>query len=143
MIRTLLILFSLFGNFIFCEEFAFRGKHFVASYLDCDREALSHIENLLSAMNQAVGASGATIMNQTHHIFSPDAITIVYLLSESHASIHTYPEHAACFVDLFTCGDTCSSEKFDAALRNYLQPKQVNAHLYLRNHETVELPCVE
>lgn len=140
MSRLLPIFVLLFGNFVFSEEFAFRGKHFVASYLDCDVQALSDLEKLVSAMDEAVRTSGATILNQTPHIFHPDAITIVYLLSESHASLHTYPEHAACFVDLFTCGDICSSEKFDTALRNYLQPKRVNAHLYLRNEETREIP---
>lgn len=136
--KLLALLFA-FTSIIQAEEspHQFAGKHFLGSYLDCDVEAISDVDGLLQAMNQAVEASGATILNMTPHVFPPDGLTVVYLLSESHASIHTYPEYRACFVDLFTCGDHCSEEQFDQILRAYLKPKQVNAKLFAR-HETVE-----
>lgn len=115
------------------ENYHFAGKHFLASYLDCDRKAIADLSNLLQAMDNAVKKSGATILSHTPYIFPPNGLTIVYLLSESHASLHTYPEHGACFVDLFTCGDHCSAEAFDTALREYLQPKEVSARLFLRD----------
>ena len=63
---------------------------------------------------------------------------MVILLSESHASIHTYPEFNACFVDLFTCGEKCSSEYFDQALQSYLKPKLVNGRTLIRTHEITD-----
>ena len=57
---------------------------------------------------------------------------MVLLLSESHASIHTYPEYNSCFVDLFTCGQKCSAEKFDMYLREYLKPKQTDSRIQVR-----------
>lgn len=136
-----LILFCslLFSN----ETHKFRGKHFVASYLDCDRRQLSDLDSLMHAMSDAVRASGATILDQTPYIFPPNGLTIVYLLSESHASLHTYPEYGACFVDLFTCGDSCSSEQFDEVMRKYLQPQKVNARLFLRDEEVQEIPYTQ
>lgn len=135
------ILFIIFlGNFLFSKEHAFVGKHFVASYLDCDLRAISNPDGLIHAMDNAVSASGATILDKTPHVFPPNGLTIVYLLSESHASLHTYPEYGACFVDLFTCGDSCSSEKFDQVMRAYLRPEKVNARLFLRNEEVQEIP---
>ena len=76
-------------------------------------------------MEQAVEACGATLLNSARHVFPPDGMTIVMLLSESHASIHTYPEHNSCFVDLFTCGLDCQAEEFDAVLRscNFARPR--------------------
>lgn len=122
---------------LYSEEYEFAGKHFFASYLECDREALADVERLKQAMDRAVLASGATILNQCDYVFPPDGLTLVYLLSESHASIHTYPEHGACFVDLFTCGQHCSYEPFDQMLRAYLQPQAVEERLFLRG-EVVE-----
>ncbi len=139
MIRLLFVLsfaYSLFGN----SDHQFRGKHFVASYLGCDLRSLTDLEELICHMDNAVRASGATILDKTPYVFAPNGLTIVYLLSESHASLHTYPEHGACFVDLFTCGDACSAEKFDTALRAFLQPKTVNARLFLRDESIQELP---
>ncbi|OGN64582.1 MAG: S-adenosylmethionine decarboxylase proenzyme [Chlamydiae bacterium RIFCSPHIGHO2_12_FULL_49_9] len=105
--------------------------------MGCDLKAIGDVEGMIHAMDAAVKASGATVLDEAHYTFPPNGLTIVYLLSESHASLHTYPEHGACFVDLFTCGDRCSAEKFDEALRFYLKPQEVSARLFLRN-ESVE-----
>jgi S-adenosylmethionine decarboxylase len=98
------------------------------------------LDGLLKAMDEAVKASGASILNRTFHIFPPNGLTAVYLLSESHASIHTYPEYGACFVDLFTCGENCSSEQFDRLMRVYLQPDQANVRKFARGETTEDIP---
>ncbi len=122
-------------NLLVAEEYQFEGNHFFASYLGCDLEALSNPMGVLDAMDQAVKASGAYTLDRSYYVFEPDAITIVYLLSESHASIHTYPEHGACFVDLFTCGSHCSAEGFDQILRAYFKPEKVSFQHFVRAEE--------
>jgi S-adenosylmethionine decarboxylase len=136
MYRYLLFFFPFFA-FNLEIEHHFAGKHFLASYLECNRTALSDLEGLENALEKAIQASGATILSKARHVFPPTGLTAVYLLSESHASIHTYPEFGACFVDLFTCGDNCSSLPFDQILRDYLKPETVNARQFLR-HATIE-----
>lgn len=115
------------------SPYQFKGVHFLASYSDCDLQALQDVDHLVAAMNSAVEKSGATILKTASWLFPPTGLTMVFLLSESHASIHTYPEHGACFVDLFTCGEKCSAEKFDATIREYLKPKVVNQRTLIRN----------
>lgn len=122
------------------EEYAFYGKHFVASYLDCDPEAIQNVAMLKLVMDSAVESSKATILSKNDFVFPPSGLTAVYLLSESHASIHTYPEFNACFVDLFTCGEICSSENFDQILRAYLKPKNVCVRFFARDEEIREIP---
>ncbi|OGB97281.1 S-adenosylmethionine decarboxylase proenzyme [candidate division TM6 bacterium RIFCSPHIGHO2_12_FULL_36_22] len=126
--------------FIFCaqelysqeETYEFYGRHFVVSYRNCDSAALENIQLLLKAFREAVLASGATILSYDYATFPGNGLTASFLLSESHATIHTYPEHNACFVDLFTCGHTCTHEQFDVILTNYLQAKDVTKNLYIR-----------
>lgn len=36
--------------------------------------------------------------------FEPQGVTLLYLLSESHVSIHTWPESNACALDFYHCG---------------------------------------
>jgi S-adenosylmethionine decarboxylase len=118
--------------------YAFRGVHLIASYSGCDHRALADVETLREAMHRAVEASGATILDRSEYVFPPDGLTMVFLLSESHASIHTYPEHDACFVDLFTCGNKCSAERFDQFLREYLRPAQVEHKVLVRGQYVEE-----
>ena len=85
--RLLCIFFCLWAP-IFWEKqrlCRFKGKHFIASYLECDPEALGNVEALLAYMEKAVIASGATLLSSAHHVFPPNGLTAVYLLSESHA----------------------------------------------------------
>lgn len=132
------IFFIFFAVFAYSEEYQFEGEHFLASYLDCDLEALTDLPALEAAMFKAAESSGATVLNSSKQVFPPSGFTHVILLSESHASIHTYPEFGACFVDLFTCGTRCSSKNFDQVLREYLKPKQVSLKNLRRGKEIVE-----
>lgn len=142
----LFVFLCLFINKAFAEDssvYQFKGTHFLASYCECDLEALSDVEGLAAAMKEAVEQSGATILNTSHWVFPPQGLTMVFLLSESHASIHTYPEHGACFVDLFTCGEKCSAEKFDIALRHHLKPKIVNQRTLIRSETISEKDVIQ
>jgi S-adenosylmethionine decarboxylase len=110
----------------------FVGRHLLASYRGCDRSALIDMCRLNAALVAAVGASGATLLKSVEHVFPPHGFTAVALLAESHASIHTYPEHSACFVDIFTCGSHCDVEAFDAELRRHLRPQKVSVQIVER-----------
>ncbi len=135
-IRHLMVCVCMFATFALVAEedspYQFKGNHFLVSYCDCDQEALCDVESLQTAMMNAVQDCGATILQSSSWVFPPNGLTMVVLLSESHASIHTYPEHGACFVDLFTCGEKCSAEKFDVSMRAYLKPKMVNQRMLIR-----------
>ena len=117
--------------------YEFIGRHMVANYVGCDPAALRDLDGLEATMKRAVEASGATFLKSARHVFPPDGLTMVMLLSESHASIHTYPEHNSCFLDLFTCGLACRAECFDAVMREYLRPSQVNVSTLIR-HSGIE-----
>ncbi|HVC96276.1 MAG TPA: adenosylmethionine decarboxylase [Pirellulales bacterium] len=120
------------------EEHEFFGRHLLASYVGCDPLALADHRGLMKAFRGAVSASGATLLGELSHEFSPSGMTAIVLLSESHASIHTYPEHQACFVDLFTCGRICSAERFDAVLREHLRPHEARHRTVLRHGDGID-----
>jgi S-adenosylmethionine decarboxylase len=50
--------------------------------------------------------AGATILRIFGEKFEPQGVTLLALLAESHASIHTWPCERYCAIDLYTCGDT-------------------------------------
>jgi S-adenosylmethionine decarboxylase proenzyme len=53
----------------------------------------------------ALERAGATILKVVTQSFEPQGKTVVAVLAESHASVHTYPEHGVYMIDVFTCGD--------------------------------------
>jgi S-adenosylmethionine decarboxylase proenzyme len=135
-------LISLLILALFCfghaeETYLFHGTHFIASYGDCNYEALTDIDSLREVLLLAAKESGASILSYVDYLFPGHGFTMAVLLSESHASIHTYPEHQACFVDLFTCGNHCSSVQFSKVLESYLQPKHISKKVLIRNE------CIE
>lgn len=132
------LLLLVFTSLCFSEDFYnFKGQHFIASYTGCETSALYDVPSLIQAMEYAVNQSGATILSSSFYVFPGDGVTMVFLLSESHASIHTYPECGSCFVDLFTCGTNCSYEEFHAPLASYLNPSHVNQKILIR-HQTAD-----
>ncbi len=120
------------------QVYDFAGQHLLASYTECDGHALRNLNGLADAMRKAIKASGATLLGSVKHIFTNHGCTMLFLLSESHASIHTYPEHNSCFVDLFTCGYSCSPKKFDLTLRDYLYPKGVHSRILRREKKAID-----
>ena len=115
------------------EEYDFCGQHLIASYYECDKEALLNLSMLENKMLEATRATNATVLSYTKEKFPGNGFSMVILVSESHSSIHTYPEHQACFVDVFTCGNSCKVENFDKVLSSYLKPAKVNKEILTRD----------
>ena len=105
--------------------FPFHGQHYLSSFLECERNALSDVETLRNTVREGIKASGATLLQECTHRFDNDACTMVFLLSESHCSLHTYTEYGSVFIDLFTCGTSCHYKGFEDTMEAYLQPKRI------------------
>jgi S-adenosylmethionine decarboxylase len=59
------------------------------------------VDSLLSGAK----ACGATILNYQSHKFTPQGVTAVVMLAESHISVHTWPESGSYALDVYTCGE--------------------------------------
>lgn len=79
------------------------GEHFIFDLSDCNREILMDSELSYSLFARAVRESGLTVVDEGFYKFSPHGFTCFLLLAESHASLHAWPEHGYCAIDLFTC----------------------------------------
>ncbi|MFC3396263.1 adenosylmethionine decarboxylase [Brenneria rubrifaciens] len=111
--------------------FSFNGNHVFAEFYGVEDSLLNDENYLSEIMRNAVEVCGATILNETSHKFYPEGVTTLLLLSESHASIHTYPSHTAAFVDIFTCGD-CDPKVAIQQIEKALKPKKVHSTCIIR-----------
>jgi S-adenosylmethionine decarboxylase len=82
------------------------GKHCVAELYGCDHSILDNEKVLIELIRESIDIAGATLLDICSHKFEPQGVTIVALLSESHISIHTWPEDGSVALDVFTCGNS-------------------------------------
>ena len=67
---------------------------------------------LLNALIMATAGCGATIFKVDSHTFYPRGFSAFIILGESHAALHTFPEHKRVWVEIATCSDTQNPDKF-------------------------------
>lgn len=81
------------------------GRQILVELYDCNRDVLNDETKIRKVMMEGTRRSGATIITDTFHIFSPHGVSGVIVIAESHVAIHTWPEYGYAAVDIFTCGD--------------------------------------
>lgn len=81
------------------------AKHLTLDYYECDPNILRDSDFLEKTLNKAANAIGATILSSHFHEFEPQWVTGVVILSESHFTIHTWPEYGYAAIDIFACWD--------------------------------------
>ncbi len=81
------------------------GIQLLLELKNCNPKLLDDLPYIRNALIKAAEETGATIIGQTFHQFSPQGVTGVVSIAESHLCIHTWPEFGYAAVDIFTCGD--------------------------------------
>lgn len=73
----------------------------------------------------AVKEAQNTPLEVVIHKFSPQGITGVVLLAESHIALHSWPEFNYLAIDIFTCGEKAIPYKALEYLKKEFKPKKV------------------
>jgi len=81
------------------KTFDYQGFHATADIL-----LKSYPEDIVSIVRDSIKYSKLNIVAEKIHDFG-GAVTGVWVLSESHYSLHEYPEHNYITVDCYTCGE--------------------------------------
>ena len=106
------------------------GRHLLLELKDCDAKLLDDLDSLKKLLIQAATESGATVLDDSFHQFSPQGVSGVVVIAESHLFIHTWPEHGYAAVDVFTCGTRVQPEVAARVIIKALRPK---------NHAIIEM----
>lgn len=100
------------------------GRHLILDLYECDQELLDDYDELERLLQVALNMAGANILRVFGEKFQPQGVTLLALLAESHASIHSWPELGYAAIDLYTCGDTTNTHKAAEFLKTKLKAKQ-------------------
>jgi len=81
------------------------GRHVIAELWGCNIDKLNDLKYVEKMMVDAALESGAEIREVAFHKFAPMGVSGVVIISESHLTIHSFPEHGYASIDVYTCGD--------------------------------------
>jgi S-adenosylmethionine decarboxylase len=99
------------------------GKHLLLELNDCDRLLLNDLDAIRDIMLAAAADSGVTILGESFHRFSPQGVSGVLIIAESHFTIHTWPEYGYAAADIFTCGTTVQPERAAETIIERFNPR--------------------
>ncbi|MBU6415331.1 adenosylmethionine decarboxylase [Patescibacteria group bacterium] len=109
-----------------------KSLHILADLYDCRGEQKYFIEKsaVRDRILRTVKKAGFQIVASRFHKFGDGGITGVIIVSESHITIHTWPEKTFVNVDVFFCNYTSDNSKKARAVFNYFKrlykPKRTN-----------------
>jgi S-adenosylmethionine decarboxylase len=87
---------------------------------------------LIALMHKAAKAGHAQVLGESAYRFPNGAVTAVLVLSQSHLSVHTWPEYNLANFDLLTCG-RLNGELIIACLKKSLDTTRVNITRVIRD----------
>lgn len=117
-----------------CDKKLYRlGTHFLVDGDGCSFDKLNNLDHLIKMCFFIAGLYKLNVEDYMVKKFTPQGISVIFLLSESHLSIHTWPELGKFSLDLFSC----SCFKFDIRIKknkinlktvinSYLRPTSIN-----------------
>lgn len=104
------------------------GLQYAGTHLLVDLWGAKHLTDadlIETALKECIATCGATLLYLHLHCFGENGgISGMAVLSESHISIHTWPERDYAAIDIFMCGDA-QPHKAIPILRRYFQPDTV------------------
>ncbi|RKP54225.1 adenosylmethionine decarboxylase [Cohnella endophytica] len=113
-------------------EYSTFGRHVAVDTWGGNIDILNSAELLQSHMVEAAEACGATVLSVQAKQFEPQGATVLVLLSESHISIHTYPEKGFAAIDCYTCGETVDPQAAIDYLVGVIKPEKTYAKKLIR-----------
>lgn len=103
------------------------GRHILAEVYGCEFRILNDLDEIRKILVSAALSAGAEVRETAFHRFSPQGVSGVVVISESHIAIHTWPELGYAALDVFTCGERVDPWAVVDAIVREFGSKQVTA----------------
>jgi S-adenosylmethionine decarboxylase len=107
--------------------------HILADFSGCQNNLLTSCLDGEKILLKAINDSGLSSILIKSHQFSPEGYTAAALLTESHISLHTWPEFKSVQIDIFTCGEHEKAEKAYQSLKKSFKPTNISEKILFRN----------
>lgn len=107
------------------------GFELLLDLYDCNSDSLGDVDALEGLLLEAIQPAGFDVVDRIAHQFPSQGVTLVLILAQSHATVHTWPEARFVTADVYACG---SSEDISPALetvrQRLIESLQPRAHVF-------------
>ena len=115
--------------------YKFEWKHFILDFRESQKnvDILSNRKKLEKLVKDIAEQINATLLSiHSHSFWEWTGVSVIWIVEESHISIHTYPEYKGAMIDIFTCGEKADPFKAREFLLDYFKPAVIEKLLSLR-----------
>jgi S-adenosylmethionine decarboxylase len=96
------------------------GKHLICDIKNIkNTNSLNNVDDLINLLKNICSQHNFDILKEVSYQFEPIGCSILFLLSESHISIHTFPEKNHMSLDLYTCREYDNNDAYNEIF-NYI-----------------------
>jgi len=126
-------------NSTFSHPLITKGTHIILDIYDINNnddddnnEILKYESSIIKIMDLIVKKFNLSVVAKAVHQFQPFGVTGVYVLSESHLSIHTFVEEKKVSMDLYTCNSFNRCYEFIDFVKLIFKECKCNHHIIER-----------
>jgi S-adenosylmethionine decarboxylase len=101
------------------------GNEIACVMFGIDSSVLNDGRFLRQLLKDSLKQDEFNILGESNHQFTPQGFSSIMLLSESHVSIHTFPEYNSLHFYLYTCRKPNDGRKTFEYFRDKLKPSKV------------------
>jgi len=101
----------------------YAGIHLIAEFWN--GRIIESPREIKKILIRSIRKAESTPLEAVIHKFSPQGLTGVVLLAESHIALHSWPEFNYLAIDIFTCGDFAKPKKALQYFKNVFKPEKV------------------
>ena len=110
------------------------GKQILMDVKNIHCDKLKLVDDIKPFMDNVVEELKLNVVGECSHQFKKDncpyGVTMVYLLAESHLSIHTFVDEGKITLDLFTCDISLEDRNFKKIVSDYFDVSFLNIDAY-------------
>lgn len=101
------------------------SRHVLLELWGCSPELLNDKNFIEEVLVESALRAGAEVREVVFHQFAPQGVSGVVIISESHLTIHTCPEHGYASIDVFTCGRRINPQKAASIIAQKLEANRI------------------
>ena len=110
------------------------GKQSLIDVKNIDSKKIINVEMITPFMEKMIEELKLNVVGECSHQFKQDnfpyGATMIYLLAESHLSIHSFVDEGTITLDVFTCSLGVEYDKLKSVIKDYFDVHVLNIDAY-------------